>query len=251
MTAETIAELPGKRIQVPNLNLPPELLQIEENVEPVSTIKSEPKAIPNGNPARRGRPPGSKDTQPRKTRTNVTKVTNVQPKTVAIETNDKSLPPDFSEWQEFLGAFVLHWLSVAFIKVCFRGIPNYEHHLSQEDQEDIELDDNELNSIARPFAHLLTHSGLNSKYGRAIMNSRDSLEATVIIFMWGNRVRRVAKRHRAAYNEAMEAQNVRHIGVANAGRNGTSIGEADSGESESAPQFNPATYRPAFGTGYN
>jgi hypothetical protein len=43
---------------------------------------------------------------------------------------------------------------------------------------------------------LLTHSGLNARYGRAIMNSRDSIEAIVVLFMWMSRVNRIGKKYK-------------------------------------------------------
>lgn len=100
--------------------------------------------------------------------------------------------PDFTEWRDFIGEVVLHWFSVAFVAVMFRGI-DYRNILTEQALEDIELDDEELAAVARPFAHLATHSGLNTKYGRAIMNSRDSIEAAVILFMWGSRVNRISR----------------------------------------------------------
>lgn len=116
---------------------------------------------------------------------------------------DTPNPPDFTEWRDFIGEVVLHWFSVAFIAVAFRGIP-YHDMLTPEDEADIQLDEDEYNSIARPFAHLVTHSKLNGKYGRVIMNSRDSIESGVVLFMWASRVNRIAKKYKNAYRQYQE-----------------------------------------------
>ena len=161
---------------------------------------------------------------------------------------DKAGPPDFSEWQDFIGTVVLHWLCVAFVKVTFRGIDT-DSVLSKEDREDIELDDDELLSIARPFAHLATHSSMNSKYGRAIMNSRDTIDATIVLFMYTARARRIARKYKGKH-ERNPDDNIARIVRPNA--NGTSPDSTgDSGEAPPAPHFAAAQYRPAFGQGFN
>jgi len=158
---------------------------------------------------------------------------------------DTPEPPDFSEWRDFLGEVVLHWFAVAFIAVAFRGIP-YHDILSKEDYEDIQLDDAESKAVARPFAHLIAHSSLNSKYGRAILNMRDSIEATVVLFMWGARVRRISNKYRRAIAE-MELQNVSRIPRPDRVRDSTE--EAESSAEVMAPIV--GAVRSAWGNGFN
>lgn len=204
-----------------------------------------------------GRPPGSRNKPKTETPSlkpppapTKSEAEKIAAKALADEKSrlkDKATPPDFTEWQDFLGEVVLHWFSVAFIAIAFRGVP-YHDMLSDEDFEDIQLDEDELGAIARPFAHVLTHTKLNGKYGRAIMNSRDTIEAAVVMFMWGARVRRISGKYRKAYSEYLEATN-----------NGITRIEprldrpADTGEAIAAsPEFPPiGTQRAAFGHGFN
>jgi hypothetical protein len=182
---------------------------VNEKLATASTI------APNSNEAkgvaapakRRGRPPGSVNKAP------ATAAPKPPPKTESERTvtaakersNKRDTPnaPDFSEWSDFLGEVVLHWFSVAFVAVALRGVP-YHEIFTQEDYEDIQLDDDELKSIARPFAHLITHSSINTKYGRAIMNSRDSIEAFVVLFMWMSRVNRIGKKYKRMMTEVTQ-----------------------------------------------
>jgi hypothetical protein len=209
-------------------------------------------------PKRRpGRPPGSKNKTPSTPRkppatpsTSKTEAEKIAEKAKADEARgvkDKKEPPDFTEWQSFIGEVVLHWFSVAFIAVAFRHVP-YHDIMSPEDYEDIQLDEDELGAVARPFAHLLTHSGINTKYGRAIMNSRDSIEASVVLFMWGNRVNRISKKYRRMWNEyqAMEgSENVARIPRPDRAR--------DTSEEITAEQVQPIVglTHSAFGHGFN
>jgi len=158
---------------------------------------------------------------------------------------DTPAPPSFDEWRDFLGEVVLHWFSVDFIAVAFRGIP-YHEMMSQEDFEDIQLDDEELSSVARPFAHLITHSSVNTKYGRSLLNMRDSIEAAVVMFMWGSRVRRISRKYRFIMNT--EVQNVARIPRPDRTRDS----EQESTEEE-AEAFRPivGAQRAAFGHGFN
>lgn len=103
--------------------------------------------------------------------------------------------PDYDEWEDFVGNYVLRWASRAFIAVMFRGIDR-ERMLTPDELEDIELDDEQLTALSRPFAKMATASAFNTKYGRVVMNSKDSIEAFVVMFMWGNRVRAISKRYR-------------------------------------------------------
>lgn len=166
-----------------------------------------------------GRPPGSRNKKPPGPIPPQTAKTPATPPTPKKETErivesakernskkDTANAPDFTEWSEFLGEVVLHWFSVAFVAVALRGIP-YHDIFSEADYEDIQLDEDELKAVARPFAHLAAHSGLNTKYGRMIMNSRDSIEASVVMFMWMGRVRRIGNKYKRWMNQQMEMEN--------------------------------------------
>jgi hypothetical protein len=149
--------------------------------------------------------------------------------------------PDFSEWEDFIATLVLRWAARAFVAVAFRGIDRYEV-CSKDDLDDLELDDEELQAVARPFAHIVTKSQMNTKYGRAIMDSRDAIEASVVLFMWGNRVRRIGRKYRGKH-ERKEPANVDAVNVTNIGS-----GENLSG----APAFTATNgYRPGVGVGFN
>src|SRR5215469_6940819 len=116
-----------------------------------------PESKPEETPVKRGpgRPPGSKNrTRPNPaippTNQDPPKTAEVRPKPPPIppaqlnikkdNKKDTPAPPSFDEWRDFLGEVVLHWFSVDFIAVAFRGIP-YHEMMSQEDFEDIQLDD--------------------------------------------------------------------------------------------------------------
>src|SRR5580698_1537147 len=73
----------------------------------------------------RGRPPGS---QTKTTKAKTT--TKVNTSTVA--------PPDFSEWQDFIGSLVIRWVCRAFIAVSFRG--GISDLVTQEELDSLELD---------------------------------------------------------------------------------------------------------------
>ena len=199
-----------------------------------------------------GRPAGSTNKKPPATKptidTTKSPAERIAAKAKADEAKAKDKPsaPDFTEWQDFLGEVVLHWFSVAFIAIAFRGIP-YHEMLTQEDYEDIQLDSDEYGAIARPFAHLITHSKINGKYGRAIMNSRDSIEAAVVLFMWGSRVNRISKKYKAAYNAYVEAQENGISRIPRVDR------PADTAEEIALSSEQPVIgiQRPAYGHGFN
>lgn len=150
--------------------------------------------------------------------------------------------PDFTEWQDFIAETVMHWLSRGFVAFAFRGMPEYRSMLSFDDLEDLELDSEQLNAIARPFASMAERSKINVKYGRAIMNSKDSIEAAVILFMWANRVNRIAKRVR---NEMEVIPNVPRIPRPDRARDSTENVQPEIGQPIAAA--NSA----AFGHGFN
>jgi len=213
--------------------------QNEASTRPAETDKPQTPVAP-----KRGRPLGSKNKTTIAKDDQTPKPPPKDTKALTARNNKKDTPdpPDFTEWQGFLGEVVLHWFSVAFISVAFRGIP-YHDILSQEDYEDIQLDDDELSAVARPFAHVLTHSKLNTKYGRAIMNSRDSIEAMVIMFMWGARVKRISNKYRSALSEVSE--NVSRIPRPDRAR--------DSNTEIDPEEIQPivGAIRSAFGHGFN
>jgi len=258
MTAET-PEIPEEIVQ--GLETPvamrilrsPAAQQIAKEIEAAPEVSTAVAAAPKRRP---GRPPGSKNkpkssvyTPPSKDKTEAEKVAD-NAKERASTQKDKKEAPDFTEWRDFIGEVVLHWFAVAFVSVAFRGIPEYQRVMSQEDYEDIQLDDDELAAVARPFAHMLTHSSLNNKYGRAIMNSRDSIEATVVLFMWGQRTIRISKKYRHAYEDyqiRMEnEQNVTRIPRPDRERDSTQ--EANTESEVSRPI---GLVQPAFGNGFN
>jgi len=218
-----IPEIP--EIPIPELPEPQKEIPARE----VSTdrVETETKtAYSPAGPKRRGRPPGS-----------VNKTTKIAPP-------PKKLPdiPDFTEWQDFIAETVMHWLSRGFVAFAFRGMPEYRSMLSFDDLEDLELDSEQLNAIARPFASMAERSKINVKYGRAIMNSKDSIEAAVILFMWANRVNRIAKRVR---NEMEVIPNVPRIPRPDRARDSTENVQPEIGQPIAAA--NSA----AFGHGFN
>lgn len=220
--------------------------------EAVKTAQTETTA-----PTRRGpgRPPGSKNKRPTgpippvvdRTKTEAEKIADKAKSDERNNSRDKPDTPNFDEWRDFLGEVVLHWFGVAFVAVAMRGIP-YHDIMSDADYEDIQLDDVELKAVARPFAHLLARSNLNTKYGRAIMNSRDSIEAMVVLFMYMQRVRRIGKKYRDFMQYQMEVNpDVPRIPRPDRARDTES--EIDANAEAAQPPI--GIHRPAFGHGYN
>jgi hypothetical protein len=79
------------------------------------------------------------------------------------------------------------------------------------------------------------------------MNSRDSIEAAVVLFMWGSRVNRISKKYKSAYAQYLEAQ---ENGVARIPRVDRATNTAEEIVSES-PQPVIGIQRPAYGHGFN
>lgn len=229
----------------PEANPTPE--RIPDNLVPSNTPQkpdgehSTGKETPKRGP---GRPPGStnKNTEPKPP---------AQPKSPAPPApKGKTGPPDFSEWQDFISGVVLHWLTKAFVTVMLRGIDR--NLLTDDDIEDIELDDDELLCIARPFSNLLLRTGFNAKYGRHIINARDTIESAVMLFMWASRVNRIGKKYRPKHAKANAGKgvpdNVRNIRPA---VDSPRIDEPQGTTQESAPRFNFAAGYGPPGTGFN
>lgn len=114
-------------------------------------------------------------------------------------------PPDFGEWSDFLGTIVFRWATRAFIVVAFRGIDR--NIIEPEDKAELELDDEQLEALAKPFAHIAVRSNYMTKHGRLIIDSKDGIEALVILFMWMNRVTRVARKYKPRHAKAEVAVN--------------------------------------------
>jgi hypothetical protein len=134
--------------------------------------------IPPAPPKRRGRPPRALPPPAKK---------KLPPPTINI--------PNFSEWHDFLGTFVIRWIARAYVAFTFRGIDRYEV-LSAIENEALELDDQQLSDIAKPLAHIADRSKFGKKYGRVIIDSSDGIAALIQFTMWANRVNRIAKKVR-------------------------------------------------------
>ncbi len=121
---------------------------------------------------RRGRPPGSGKPKPPTFKPEI---------------------PDFDEWETFIGGLLIRWLARAYVAVALSGLDR--NLLTPDEKEDLELDDDALSAVAKPFAHLASKSKFNKKYGRTIMESRDAIEASVILFMWAGRIGRIKTKY--------------------------------------------------------
>jgi hypothetical protein len=106
-------------------------------------------------------------------------------------------PPDFSEWHDYLGNFVIKWITRGYIAFAFRGIDRWDV-LSDGDNRALELDEQALSDIAKPMAHLAAKSKFGGKYGRLVMDSTDGIIAAIQLGMWMNRVNRIASKYRKA-----------------------------------------------------
>jgi hypothetical protein len=149
----------------------------------------------------------------------------------------KLVPPDFSEWSDFIGTVVLRWAARAFVAVSLRGIDR--SIIDEKDIAELELDNEQLESIAKPFAHLAIRSTFLTKHGREIMDSKDAIEAIVVLSMWTGRVNRVARKYKPRH--AKGEANVREPIIVSSGEN----------VSQEPSQFGPAYSGSPNGTGYN
>lgn len=114
-------------------------------------------------------------------------------------------PPDFAEWTEFIGTVVLRWAARGISAVILRGIDR--DTIDPADLDEIDLDEEQLTALAKPFAHVADRSKFLTKHGRAIIDSKDAIEAAVILFMWMGRVNRVAKKYRPRHAVKGEVEN--------------------------------------------
>lgn len=105
-------------------------------------------------------------------------------------------PPDFSEWEEFFGAFIIRWITRAIVAFVFRGLSDYRSLITPEELEALELDPEDAAAIARPLAHVAERSAIGKKYGRSIIESRDAIQSLIALTMWTNRINRIAKKYR-------------------------------------------------------
>lgn len=142
--------------------------------------------------------------------------------------------PDFTEWADFLGTVVFRWAARAIAAFILRGIDR--DIITPEDKEDIDLDDEQLAALGKPFAHMAVRSQFMTKHGRAIIDSKDGIEAAVIMFMWMGRVNRVARKYRPRHAHKRERTESESVG------SGETIPEGP------APGFVTAT---ANGHGFN
>lgn len=149
--------------------------------------------------------------------------------------------PDFSEWHDYLGNFVIKWITRGYIAFVFRGIDRWEL-LSAAENQALELDDKELSDIAKPIAHLANGSKFGKKYGRLLIDSSDGIAAFIQLSMWANRVNRIARRYRPG-----KERNERVVP-------GEVINEGEPGEFVQGPSFTPQPGYSGNGTpghGYN
>lgn len=103
--------------------------------------------------------------------------------------------PDFSEWHDYLGNFAIKWITRGYVAFVFRGVDRYEL-LSDQDNQALELDDEQLSDVAKPLAHLANRSKIATKYGRVVIDSSDGVIACIQLGMWGSRVNRIARKYR-------------------------------------------------------
>ena len=179
MAFQTVTEEPIKPLPQPEMirEIPGDLLP--EKPRAVSTAGDA--AVKAAATAKRpvGRPPGSGKKPP--------------------PPSKKPEVPDFSEWQDFIGTLLIRWLCRAYLAVALAGVRDM---LTEEENEDLEFDDDELLTIAKPFAHLVERTKFNKKYGRTVMESRDAIEASVMLFMWSGRVARIRTKYKGKHRKA-------------------------------------------------
>jgi len=142
--------------------------------------------------------------------------------------------PDFAEWTDFIGTVMFRWATRGISAVILHGIDR--DNLEQEELDAIDLDDEQLIAIAKPFAHLATRSAFLTKHGREILDSKDAIEAAVIMFMWMGRVNRIAKKYRPRHTVPGKVVNNEPV---------------NSGQDVSAEQGNGYFAAPAVGAGFN
>lgn len=146
-------------------------------------------------------------------------------------------------------------MTYAFVSVSLRGIDRAQ--LTPEELEDIELDEEEEMAIARPFSNMMLGSKLNSKYGRAIINAKDTIEATVILFFFMGRVNRIGKKYRPKHARQVvtnkeRISNVTDLSAARIVREGNN--EPEGSEAPSPPIWNGgngSSFYRAPGLGFN
>src|SRR6185437_14129846 len=153
MTAETV-ENPIPEIQ---FDLESPSLEILEMPDPEITERPKPSPPPRpaqdavSAPVTSDKPAGPK-----------------KPETPKKPNLKKPTVPDFSEWHTFISDVVIRWAARGFIAANLRGIE--QEWMTREDREALYLDDEELESIARPFASMASRSKIASKYGRSIID---------------------------------------------------------------------------------
>lgn len=252
--APQVRELPKPEIQrIPEKETGnPEASQLTQQAVLAQDIQRNSIAADNPQPPKpRGRPidPNSQRQQ---------KLNNPKPpaQSKPVIQKGKVGPPDFTEWQDFIGGVVIHWATYAFVSVALRGIDR--SILTEDEREDIELDEDEERAIAKPFSNMMLNSKLNGKYGRAILNAKDTIEATVILFFFMARVNRVGKKYRPKHAKIITTrngempQNVTDLSAARIVREGNT--ESQDSEAPPPPIWNggnAGSFYRAPGLGFN
>lgn len=143
--------------------------------------------------------------------------------------------PDFTEWHEWIGDFVLKWLCRGYIAFAFRGLDDIPDHI----RENLELGAEERGDIAKPIAHLASRSKGMGKYGRVLIDSTDGVVACITLGMWMARVNRIARQLR---NEG--------AGIEQGQPSGSDVPE-EPGNSVQGPAYRAGFNGVAVGHGYN
>lgn len=175
---EPVMEIPGDLEAPPVIREASTVGDAVRHAQRVYTPPSKPAGIKR--PV--GRPPGSGN----------------KPK----QNDNKPKVPEFDEWQDFIGTLVIRWLCRAYLTVALSGVRDM---MTDEENEDLEFDDEELTTIAKPFAHLIERTKFNKKYGRTVMESRDAIEASVMLFMWSGRVARIRTKYKGKHRKETDS----------------------------------------------
>lgn len=92
--------------------------------------------------------------------------------------------PREDDWAEFL-AILFGFLSMLFV---WWLISDVRGSISKQERDDLELNEDEAEGLARPAARILARSWLNDTYGKHIMGASDYIVMMVVLTAYAERV---------------------------------------------------------------
>jgi hypothetical protein len=102
--------------------------------------------------------------------------------------------PSLDEWMDFFSRIVLRVACDWYIEWAFRGVD--ENRLSDREIARVQMNEDERQRIAVPFAELSHKSKFMRRHGRTIVASGGVFDAIIALGTWTSRVNRIARKYK-------------------------------------------------------